>query len=151
MVSSDSYAVIITTSIFGSTSLNRSRTSRPDMPTRRTSSTATSMVLFSASAIAVGPSPASRTLYSSLNMARNDWRGLSSSSTIKRVPRGLAGEAGSPGPDMSSNGKAADIVTCLYPQTTDRWTSQDSSSNLKSWVIHSQAGDQRFELLPDVH
>src|SRR5450756_1566606 len=77
------------TSMFGFTYLRRSKTSMPDMPAMRMSSTATSMGCFCARAIAVGPSSAISISYSSLKMTRNDCRGPSSSSTTNNVPRRL--------------------------------------------------------------
>src|SRR5208282_4949075 len=77
------------TSVLGFTYLRRSKTSMPDMPAMRMSSTATSMGCFCASSIAVGPSSAISILYSSLKMTRSDCRGPSSSSTTSNVPRRL--------------------------------------------------------------
>src|ERR1035441_9334317 len=44
-------------------------------------------------------------------MARKDWRGPSSSSTIKRVPRGRAGATWRLGAEKSSDGRESGIVT----------------------------------------
>src|ERR1035441_3585461 len=89
MVSVVSNAVIMITSMLGFTYLRRSKTSMPDMPAMRMSSTATSMGCFCASSIAVGPSSAISKSYSSLKMTRSDCRGPSSSSTTNNVPRRL--------------------------------------------------------------
>ena len=60
MVSVVSNAVIITASMSGFTYFSRSSTSMPDMPAMRMSSTATSILFFCASSMAVAPSSAIR-------------------------------------------------------------------------------------------
>src|ERR1035441_8930887 len=50
-------------------------------------------------------------------MARKDWRGPSSSSTIKRVPRGRVGAIRRLGGKKASDGRESGIVTYSYRAT----------------------------------
>src|SRR5262245_50515415 len=95
----------------GLTYFKRSKTSMPDIPDIRMSSTATSILLSCASLTAVGPSAAVMISQSSLKMSRIDSRGPSSSSTTNNVPLRFAPATHSGGGETASDvGAETDIV-----------------------------------------
>src|ERR1039457_1850342 len=140
------------TSMLGFTYLRRSKTSMPDMPAMRMSSTATSMRCFCARLIAVGPSSAISISYSSLKITRSDCRGPSSSSTINNVPRRLRNVVLSPstGLLLAINGSVVKAMSGNQPFCSIQAETLNGATLLHFFLPSrtNQPHTQHFQCLP---